>query len=1054
MSHHHHHHLLDLALLLLSLATATTTTATSSPQIHHSIPAAPTKLSINGLRRPQDLTASPFDATHPVILTWERAHQADVFLVHINNQPPVEIQGATWYRIDPNKLQPSTTFTVRVQHATGILSPTLIFHTAPVNFNASKWVGGGSQVRTTFSIELSASTNETETKTESVTITQARAFASGVGSFELHCNGEKVGDHVMDPGQSVFDMAVLYVSFDLTECLQMSPLSVILMANIGNGKWGYLDMYANRTEVQDQSGDSTRAFLLHMTVTLSNGTVLQINTNPSTWQYRHGPIVYDHMWHGEIYDARQEANEWLGPPARAMSPKVGSLVPQNMPPIRVTSSSEPTRTDVSRNVANEFVSSIVFDVGFNSAGFVTLNLEPSATGRHERGGVNTTDTTNTDTTTYVVRMEHTEIEGPDGAPFNNFFPGMEFNHASKTCDMVDWYHRKWYECANQTDALIFNDDGNSRSYTPTFTYHGFRFVRVTVTSLQDDGTEIDITLLDPNHFPYHVSLVSHQVHTDLETRATVDLMPGRSATEEQVSTSKLLGSIFNATLASHTSNLWSIPTDCPQREKRGWMGDAGITSLSLQTFFDASSFHVNFLRRIADNQRKTCLDQPTTTIGHPCTHVNATTHQDDARTFFHGSVPDVVPFSTSPYGGDPGTTDWQATFIFVARNVLVTYGAGATGPLIAELWDSLVGLMEYYERMVDPVTGLLLTGARGDWVPPIDTAVKTGTEPVAAFFHTLCVRHMYEMARALEFKEDEAKYGARYKRNVAAYHAKFYTGGSGNGSSCCYESGSQTNNVFALYLGAPPTEEAKNETIQTLVESLRTHVPPTNKSMPWAPGPHLDVGIFGATWIFDVLSATNNTDLALEILTQTSYPSFGRFVDQGATTLWETWAGTRDTIDSSGTSRNHIMYGGGVNRFILHDVVGLPRLDLWDATRETRERTSFDVRPSRLAVSSLSRASGTLSGWGVHWETVSGGRWLELNVTVPPGMMAAVHVPMVGVVEEVGSEATRMVVLVDGVMEELVDCAKTENMMMCQDGVVSFVTRKKMRASVWVFRIE
>ena len=48
------------------------------------------------------------------------------------------------------------------------------------------------------------------------------------------------------------------------------------------------------------------------------------------------------------------------------------------------------------------------------------------------------------------------------------------------------------------------------------------------------------------------------------------------------------------------------------------MGDAGITSDSLQTFYDAFAFHANFLRLIADNQRKTCYDQPTTTIYSAC----------------------------------------------------------------------------------------------------------------------------------------------------------------------------------------------------------------------------------------------------------------------------------------------------------------------------------------------------------------------------------------------------------------------------------------------------
>jgi hypothetical protein len=87
------------------------------------------------------------------------------------------------------------------------------------------------------------------------------------------------------------------------------------------------------------------------------------------------------------------------------------------------------------------------------------------------------------------------------------------------------------------------------------------------------------------------------------------------------------------------------------------MGDAGITSSSLNTFFDAFAFHANFLTLIADNQRKGCADQPKTTINGPCKDPQLK----------HGSVPDVTPFATSPYGANPGTVDWQVAYPTIAR---------------------------------------------------------------------------------------------------------------------------------------------------------------------------------------------------------------------------------------------------------------------------------------------------------------------------------------------------------------------------------------------------
>merc|ERR1712032_392743 len=132
--------------------------------------------------------------------------------------------------------------------------------------------------------------------------------------------------------------------------------------------------------------------------------------------------------------------------------------------------------------------------------------------------------------------------------------------------------------------------------------------------------------------------------------------------------------------------------------------------------------------------------------------------------------------------------------------------------------------------------------------------------------------------------------------------------------------------MYALYLGVVPSG-AVNATIGMLIASMynrtattwspRSRVPrPSGGSPGWGSGPHLDVGIFGTTWMFDVLHRYGHDAVVLDILNQTSYPSLGYMIANGATTLWESWEGDEHHIGSTGTSRNHIMYGGGVNRFI------------------------------------------------------------------------------------------------------------------------------------------
>jgi hypothetical protein len=108
-------------------------------------------------------------------------------------------------------------------------------------------------------------------------------------------------------------------------------------------RYGYLDIYVNRTALGDQSGDSSRALRLLVVADMADGSTVTLASGPAGgWMARHGPIVYDHLWHGEIYDARQtavSASPWFA--AVAMQPKAGPLRPQMMEGIKVAESFTP-----------------------------------------------------------------------------------------------------------------------------------------------------------------------------------------------------------------------------------------------------------------------------------------------------------------------------------------------------------------------------------------------------------------------------------------------------------------------------------------------------------------------------------------------------------------------------------------------------------------------------------------------------------------------------------------------------------------------------------------
>jgi hypothetical protein len=203
-------------------------------------------------------------------------------------------------------------------------------------------------------------------------------------------------------------------------------------------------------------------------------------------------------------------------------------------------------------------------------------------------------------------------------------------------------------------------------------------------------------------------------------------------------------------------------------------------------FYDAYAFHANFLRLLSDNQVKSCTEQKDTPDYTRCTNKanqHATLASDMA--WFNGSVPDVTPFPTGPYGGNPGSTDWQTAFPIIAHSLLKHYGA-TSHDVLTEIWPSLDLFMGYLDRLVeaDPEskpTGLLLDGARGDWIPPGGNGVggkkpptsNTPTTSIAAFWHTLSVGYMHEIAEAIGRSADAARYSARLISNTKNFHKQF-----------------------------------------------------------------------------------------------------------------------------------------------------------------------------------------------------------------------------------------------------------------------------------------
>ena len=284
------------------------------------------------------------------------------------------------------------------------------------------WIGGGDLLRHKFVIGEN--------------VKAARAHICGLGWYELRINGQKVGDHQLDPGLTDYEKIALYSSFDITGLLQKGENAAGIM--LGNGR--YAQDWSGTPGAKDRLKiyrNAVPKVILQLEIQLDDGSHLKLVTD-ETWKVSKGPIVTNDIYDGEVYDARLEKSGWDSfgyddapwEKAGLLPPPGGELMSQGTcPPIKINKTIQPLT--ISNPKANVFV----YDFGQNFTGWVRLKVSGQR------------DT--------VVTLRFAELLNSDGTL--NVIP----NRTAKV-----------------TDSYILKGEG-VEVYEPRFTYHGFRFIEVT-----------------------------------------------------------------------------------------------------------------------------------------------------------------------------------------------------------------------------------------------------------------------------------------------------------------------------------------------------------------------------------------------------------------------------------------------------------------------------------------------------------------------------------------------------------------------------------------------
>ncbi|WP_019634190.1 family 78 glycoside hydrolase catalytic domain [Actinomadura atramentaria] len=357
----------------------------------------------------------------------------------------------------------------------------------------------------------------------------------------------------------------------------------------------------------------------------------------------------------------------------------------------------------------------------------------------------------------------------------------------------------------------------TETWHPRFCYHGFRYVQV-------EGLP---------------------AAPGRDTVTGIVLRADNAEAGSFTNSNKLLNDIHRIIDRAVQSNMYSVLTDCPHREKLGWLEQANLVFPAVARNYDVTAYYGEIVRDIAEAQ----LD--------------------------NGLVPDIAPEFTVFSGGFRDDPNWGNVIVFAPWQMYRAYGDTAT---LRTYYPNMVRYVDYLSGKAD---GHLLDYGLGDWITFDDSTPKGVT---ATFGYHRAVTALASIAKVLGKDGDAATYAALAEDIGDAFNAKYATGDT-------YGSGSQACDVLALDMGIVP-EGKRDAVLAHLVGSIA------------AKGYHLTVGEIALPSVFRVLSAAGRDDVIHAVATQTGNPSYGYQVEHGATSLTENWDGP-----TSGNSQNHFMLG-------------------------------------------------------------------------------------------------------------------------------------------------
>ena len=388
--------------------------------------------------------------------------------------------------------------------------------------------------------------------------------------------------------------------------------------------------------------------------------------------------------------------------------------------------------------------------------------------------------------------------------------------------------------------------------------------------------------------------------------------------------SELINRLWWATNNAYLSNLMGYPTDCPQREKNGWTGDGHFAIETALYNFDGITIYEKW---IAD-------------------------HRDEQQP--NGVLPDIIPTGGWGYGTANGL-DWTSTIAIIPWEIYRFYGDSKL------LYDSYENIKRYVNYVDRTSPDGLTTWGRGDWVP---VKSRSNLELTSSVYFYVDTKILANAAKLFGKESDYIYYSTLADKIKKAINDKFL-----NRETGIYASGTQTELSVPLHWKVVP-----EEFIPLVASNLAKKVKEADY--------HLDVGVLGAKALLNALSENGFSNVAYKVAVQDTYPSWGWWIVNGATTLLENW----DLEAERDISDNHMMFGE-IGAWFFKGLGGIYPDDKQPGFKHIILRPHFEKELGQFRAEFNSLFGTIISDW--RWDANN----VVYNVVVPPNCSATFYLP-------------------------------------------------------------